>query len=134
MALFDYFPHIQNFLEKSSGHEELTQTETGKNRSQSPKSLENEIYSYFAIYVLFHSLCYMHVEHSFERFPAFGIGGLTEPCLFVCLIGFLTSSSATRLSSWKGPKTDMTSDNFTCYHTRDRGGRPGLLSQPVTLH
>ena len=27
----------------------------------------------------------------------------------------------------------LTSDNLTCYHTRDRKGRPWLLSQPVTL-
>ena len=27
---------------------------------------------------------------------------------------------------------DRASDNFTCRHTRDRAGRPWLLSQPVT--
>ena len=36
-------------------------------------------------------------------------------CLFVCLFGFLTSSSTTRLN-WGWPQ-DRASDNFTCCHT-----------------
>ena len=52
-------------------------------------------------------------------------------CLFVCLIGFLTSSSPTRFIA-DGPQ-DRASDNFMCCHTWDRAGRPWLLSQPVTL-
>ena len=40
----------------------------------------------------------------------------------VCLFGFLTSSSATRL--YRGGVSRLTSDNFTCCHTRDRAGRP----------
>ena len=51
---------------------------------------------------------------------------------FVCLFGFLTSSSITRLYRGRVPK--LASDNFTCCHTRDRVGRPWLLSQPVTLY
>ena len=38
-----------------------------------------------------------------------------------CLFGFLTSSSTTRLYSGRVPK--LTSDNFTCCHTRDRAWR-----------
>ena len=34
-----------------------------------------------------------------------------------CLFGFLTFSSATRF-------TRLSSDNFTCFHTRDRAERP----------
>ena len=41
---------------------------------------------------------------------------------FVCLVGFLTSSSTTRLYRGRVPR--LTSDNFTCCHTRDRAGRP----------
>ena len=41
---------------------------------------------------------------------------------FVCLVGFLTSSSASRLYRGRVPR--LTSDNFTCCHTRDRAGRP----------
>ena len=37
---------------------------------------------------------------------------------FVWLIGFLTSSSATRLYRGRVPR--LTSDNFKCSHTRDR--------------
>ena len=40
--------------------------------------------------------------------------------LFVCLFGFLTSSSSTRLYRGRVPR--LTSDNFTCCHTRDRAG------------
>ena len=39
---------------------------------------------------------------------------------FVCLVGFLTSSSTTRLYRGRVPK--LASDNFTCCHTRDRVG------------
>ena len=46
--------------------------------------------------------------------------------------GFLTSSSTTRLYCGRVPR--LTSDNFTSCHTRDRAGRPRLLSQPVTLY
>ena len=48
-------------------------------------------------------------------------------CLFVCLkrpcqpLGYIMD----RLQ-------DRASDNFTCWHTWDRAGRPWLLSQPVT--
>ena len=38
--------------------------------------------------------------------------------LFVCLFAFLTSSSTTRLYRGRVPR--LTSDNFTCCHTRDR--------------
>ena len=48
------------------------------------------------------------------------------------LFGFLTSSSTTRLYPGRVPR--LTYDNFTCCHTRDRAGRPWLLSQPVTLY
>ena len=53
-------------------------------------------------------------------------------CLFVWLSDFWTSSSATRL--YRGRVPTLTSGNFTCCHTRDRAGRPWLLSQPVTLY
>ena len=43
-------------------------------------------------------------------------------CLFVWLVGFLTSSLTTRL--YRGQVPRLTSDNFTCCHTRDRVGRP----------
>ena len=42
--------------------------------------------------------------------------------LFVCLFGFLTSLSTTRL--YCGQVSRLMSDNFTCCHTRDRAGRP----------
>ena len=42
--------------------------------------------------------------------------------LFVCLVGFSTSSSTTRLYRGRAPR--LTSANFTCCHTRDRAGRP----------
>ena len=42
------------------------------------------------------------------------------------------SSSVTRLYRKRVPR--LTSDNFTCCHTRDREGRPWLLSQPVRLY
>ena len=41
--------------------------------------------------------------------------------LFVCLVGFLTPSSKTRL--YRGLVPGLTTDNFTCCHTRDRGKR-----------
>ena len=41
-------------------------------------------------------------------------------CLFVWLVGFLTSSSTTRL--YRGRVSRLKSDNFTCCHTRDRAG------------
>ena len=43
-------------------------------------------------------------------------------CLFVCLVGFLTSSSTSRLYRKRVPR--LTSGNFTYCHTRDRAGRP----------
>ena len=43
-------------------------------------------------------------------------------CLFVWLFGFLTSLSTTR--RYRGRVPRLTSDNFTCCHTRDRAGRP----------
>ena len=52
--------------------------------------------------------------------------------LFVWLVGFFTSSSATRL--YDGWVSRLTSHNFTYCHTRDRAGTPWLLSQPVTLY
>ena len=52
--------------------------------------------------------------------------------LRVCFFDFLASSSTTRLYSGQVPR--LTSDNFTCCHTRDRAGRPWILSQPVTLY
>ena len=52
--------------------------------------------------------------------------------LFVCLFGFLTSSSTTRLYRGRVPR--LTSDNFTCCHTWDRVGRTWLLSQHVILY
>ena len=50
----------------------------------------------------------------------------------VCLVGYLTSSSTTRLYHGHVPR--LAFDNFTCCHTRDTGGRPWLLSQLVTLY
>ena len=47
--------------------------------------------------------------------------------LFVCLVSFWPSSSTTRL--YLGQVSRLASDNFTCCHTRDRAGRPRLLSQ-----
>ena len=44
------------------------------------------------------------------------------------LVGFLTSSSTTRLYRGRAPR--LTSDNLKSCHTRDRAGRPWLLSQP----
>ena len=38
------------------------------------------------------------------------------------LVGFVTSSSTTRLYRGRVPR--LTSDNFTCFHLRDRTGRP----------
>ena len=49
------------------------------------------------------------------------------------LVGFLTSSSQQLGYIVDGPQ-DRASDNFTCCNTRDRAGRPWLLSQPVTLY
>ena len=47
-----------------------------------------------------------------------------QSALFVCWFGFLTPSSATRLSRGCIPK--LTSENFTCCHTvRDRAGKVG---------
>ena len=46
--------------------------------------------------------------------------------LFVWLVGFLTSSWTTRLDRGRIPR--LTSGNFTCCQTRDRAGRPRLLS------
>ena len=46
--------------------------------------------------------------------------------MFVCLFGFLPSSSITRLYRGRVPR--LTFDNFTCCHTRVRAGRPWLLS------
>ena len=42
--------------------------------------------------------------------------------LFVWLVGFLTSSSATRLYRGRAPR--LKPDNCTCCYTRDRAGRP----------
>ena len=55
-----------------------------------------------------------------------------ELCLFGWLVGLFTSSSTTRLYRGRVPR--LTSDNFMCCHTRDRAGRPWLLSQPITLY
>ena len=57
-----------------------------------------------------------------------------EKKMFVWLVGFLTPLSATRLYRGRVPR--LTSDNFTCTccHTRDKAGRPWLLSQPATLY
>ena len=49
--------------------------------------------------------------------------------LFVCLFGFLTSSSTTRLYRGRAPRQSVW--EFTCCHTWDRAGRPWLLSQPA---
>ena len=49
---------------------------------------------------------------------------------FVCLFGFLTSSSTTKLYRRRVPR--LMSDNFTCCDTWDRAGRPWPLTQPVT--
>ena len=49
--------------------------------------------------------------------------------IFVCLFGFLTSSSTTRL--YRGPAPRQSVWQFTCCHTWDRAGRPWLLSQPA---
>ena len=51
---------------------------------------------------------------------------------FICLVGFLTSSSRTRLYHRRVPR--LMSHNFMCCHTQDRADRPWLLSQPVTLY
>ena len=53
-------------------------------------------------------------------------------CLVGWLVGFLKSSSATRL--YRGWVPRLSSDKFTCCHTWDRAERPWLLSQPVTLY
>ena len=45
--------------------------------------------------------------------------------------GFLTSPSTARLYRGRVPR--LMSDSFTCCHTRDRVGRPWLLSQPVII-
>ena len=52
-------------------------------------------------------------------------------CLFVWLVGFLNSSSTTML--YRGWVPRLTSDNFTCCHTRDKAERPWLLTQPVQI-
>ena len=52
--------------------------------------------------------------------------------LFVCMFGFVRSLPPTRLYHRRVSR--LTSDNFTCCHTRDRAGRPWLLSQLVTLY
>ena len=44
----------------------------------------------------------------------------SQICGVVCLFGFLTSSSATRLSHGRVPR--LTSDNFTCCHTETEQG------------
>ena len=48
--------------------------------------------------------------------------GLSDGGLLNYLVGVLTSSSSTRL--YRGQVPGQTSDNFTCYHTRDGAGRP----------
>ena len=48
-----------------------------------------------------------------------------ERAFFVCLFGFLTSSSTTRLYRGRFPR--LTFDNFKCCHTRDKAGRSYLL-------
>ena len=53
---------------------------------------------------------------------------LTFEVGFGWLVGFLTSSSTTRLYLGQAPR------QLTCCHTWDRAGRPWLLSQPVTLY
>ena len=57
---------------------------------------------------------------------------LKQHDFFVWLVGFLTSSPASRLYRGRVPR--LTSDNFMCCHTRDRAGRPCLMTQPVTLY
>ena len=52
--------------------------------------------------------------------------------MMFCQVGFLTSSSTTRLYCRWAPR--LTSDNHKCCHTQDRVGRPWLLSRPVTLY
>ena len=67
------------------------------------------------------------------RFKALHTVTMIELTLFPFhFYGFLTSSSATKPSrKWA---SRLMSDIFTCCHTRDREGRPWLLSQPVTLY
>ena len=48
-------------------------------------------------------------------------GMILHLSIFVCLVGFLTVLSTTRLHRGRDPR--LTSDNFTCCHTRDRAGR-----------
>ena len=48
--------------------------------------------------------------------------------LFVYLFIFFTYLSTTRL--YRGQIPRLTSDNFSCCHTRDRAERPWLVSQP----
>ena len=48
------------------------------------------------------------------------------------LVGFLTSSSTSRLYVRRVPR--LKSEIFTCCYTWDRAGRPWLLSQSVTLY
>ena len=47
---------------------------------------------------------------------------LAQDRQIVCLFGFLTSSSATRLFRGRAPR--LTPDNYKCWHTQDRVGRP----------
>ena len=53
--------------------------------------------------------------------------------LFVCLLGFLTSSSTTTLYRGRVPR--LTSDKCMCCHTRDRAGRPmtSVSAGPIIL-
>ena len=66
---------------------------------------------------------YQHLKDMTHSASAVGVD------LFVCLVGFLTSSSTTRLYRGRAPRQERLTI-FTCCHTWDRAGRPWLLSQP----
>ena len=98
--------------------------------------MSSKIIEKFMLFRLFHVSDYVH--HS----PWGNIGSdyvdhTPYACLFVCLAGFLTSSSTTTVLLLDyiadGPQ-DRASDNLTCCHTWDRAGGPWLLSQQVTLY
>ena len=47
---------------------------------------------------------------------------------------WLVSQRPRQQLGYRGRVPRLTSTNFMCCHTRDRAGRPWLLSQPVTLY
>ena len=71
------------------------------------------------------------ISGHFRTFPYRGLrysSSLAIIC-FVCLFGFLTSSSTYR--PYRGRVPRLTSDNFTCCHTRRQNGETIIILTPT---